>query len=87
MFGSTLNQEGTIGGGHRTGAKTVLAQIIRLVEDVQMSKAPIKICGRLRNLCAQCARAVIFDRLFASGGDFVFLPFGVAVRVMRALVR
>merc|ERR1711871_190158 len=70
VFGSTLNQEGTIVvEATRTGAKTALAQIIRLVEDAQMSKAPIQ------NFAASvCAFAIVtfLIWLFASGGDFVF---------------
>ena len=64
VFGATINKTGSFTfRATKVGAETALAQIIRLVEEAQGSKAPIPACCRQSglHLCPGCFRHCDFD--------------------------
>jgi len=78
VYAATINTTGTIKfKAGKVGSETILAQIIRMVEDAQGSKAPI---ARMADIVssyfvpAVCAVAILSGSLwyFGSGGDIKF---------------
>ena len=88
VFGATINQQGRIEiEVTRVGPNTALAQIVRLVEDAQASKAPVqkladRIAGVFVPIVISIAIVVFFGWLIATGEISTAVRNGVAVLII-----
>jgi len=88
VFGATINQQGRIEiEVTRVGPNTALAQIVRLVEDAQASKAPVqKLADRVASVFVpvviSIAIVVFFGWLIATGEISTAVRNGVAVLII-----
>ena len=88
VFGATINQQGRLEiEVTRVGPNTALAQIVRLVEDAQASKAPVqkladRIAGVFVPVVISIAIVVFFGWLIATGEISTAVRNGVAVLII-----
>ncbi len=88
VFGATINQQGRLEiEVTRVGPNTALAQIVRLVEDAQASKAPVqKLADRIASVFVpvviSIAIVVFFGWLMATGEISTAVRNGVAVLII-----
>ena len=88
VFGATINQQGRLEiEVTRVGPNTALAQIVRLVEDAQASKAPVqKLADRISSVFVpvviSIAVVVFFGWLIATGEISTAVRNGVAVLII-----